>query len=264
MQNHILSGKTALVTGASSGMGADFARHLASYGCNVILVARREDRLRALQKEVAGRYAVAVDVVPLDLLAQDAPQVLYDRVKAAGHSVDVLINNAGLGIYGEFLDIPWEREKAMLELDIIAVVHMTKLFVKDMVGRDFGFVLQVASIGAFQPTPTYATYSAAKTFVLYFGEALKFELRNTKVKCCVLCPGVTRTEFFEVAGQKPNLYQRTVMMDSDKAVKIGLEAMLKGRASVVPGLLNAFLAWFTRLVPRQMSAATSSRLMTLK
>jgi hypothetical protein len=259
-----LHGRTALVTGASSGLGADFARHLAARGANLILVARRMELLEALKQELTQKHRVSVETIAMDLVAKDAPQQLYDQIKAAGKQVDILVNNAGLGLHGQFLDIPWERERNMLELDIITLVHMTKLFGRDMAERKFGYILQVASIGAYQPSPTYATYSAAKSFVLYFGEALAHELRASNVKVTVVSPGVTKTEFLDVAGQQPTLYQRMVMMDSPTVTRIGIEAMLKGKASVVPGIMNALTAFSTRLMPRSFAAALADRLMTIQ
>lgn len=256
-----LKGKTALVTGASSGLGVDFARHLAARGCNLILVARREDLLRNAQAEVSQTYGADVQIITMDLSAPEAPQSLYDQLKTACQPVDILINNAGYGLYGEFLDIPWEREKNMIDLDITTLLHLTKLFVKDMVARNFGYILQISSIGAYQPSPTYATYSAAKSFVLFFGEALNYELRKTNVRCSVLSPGVTRTEFLQVSGQKPTFYQRLLMMDSATVTRIGIDAMLRGRPSIVPGRLNAFMVWTNRLMPRRVSTAISYRLM---
>ncbi|NTU83005.1 MAG: SDR family oxidoreductase [Chloroflexales bacterium] len=257
----LLRGKTALVTGASSGLGVDFARDLASRGCNLILVARREDLLRQHADEIAARYAVKVEVVAMDLAAKDAPQRLYDQLKAAGRAVDVLVNNAGYGLYGSFTQLEWERERAMLEIDIVTLVHMTKLFVRDMVARNFGYVLQVASIGAYQPSPLYASYGAAKAFVLSFGEALSYELRRTNVRCTVISPGVTATEFLKVAGQQATLYQRMLMMDSPTVARIGIEAMLKGKPSVVPGFLNSVGAFLPRLLPRRAQAALAEATM---
>lgn len=257
----MLKGTTALVTGASSGLGVDFAKNLASRGTNLILVARREELLKSVQQEITTQYGVEVDIITLDLSTQDAPQQLYDQIKEAGKQVDVLVNNAGFGLYGEFINIDWERERNMLELDILTLVHMTKLFTKDMVAHNFGFVLQVASIGAYQPSPLYASYSAAKSFVLNFGEALNYELRNTNVKVSVISPGITATEFLKVSGQRPTLYQRMAMMQSPEVVQIAVEAMLKGKPSTVPGLMNAITAWSNRLMPRRMSAAISHRLM---
>lgn len=259
-----IHGRTALVTGASSGLGADFARDLAARGANLVLVARREELLRQLQQEIVAAHNVKVDTIALDLAAGDAPQRLYDQLQAAGVQIDILVNNAGLGLYGEFLDIPWEREHNMLELDIVTLVHMTKLFAHEMAKRRFGYVLQVASIGAFQPSPTYASYSAAKSFVLSFGEALAYEFRKHNVKVTVISPGVTKTEFLQVAGQEPSMYQRFAMMDSPTVTRQGIEAMLRGQTSVVPGLFNAVTAFSTRFMPRQLAAAIAHRTMTMK
>lgn len=256
-----LEGKTALVTGASSGLGADFATILAERGCSLVLVARREDRLQKLANDLRQRHGTRSHVIPLDLSQLDAAQDLYDRTRAMGLQVDVLINNAGFGVYGPFVDVPWERERQMLLLDIVALVHLTKLFVRDMVARDYGYVLQVASIGAYQPSPTYATYSAAKAFVLSFGEALNFELRRTKVRVSVLSPGVTETEFLDVAGQSRTLYQRLSMMKSRPVAEIGISAMLAGRPSKIAGVMNALTAWSFRFMPRRLQAAMASAAM---
>ncbi len=259
-----VKGKLALVTGASSGLGTDFARNLASRGCSLFLVARREDLLKALQQEIHSQYGVEAEYIALDLSKEDGPQALYDRVKTSGKAVDILINNAGFGLFGEFVGFPWEREREMLQLDIITLVHLTKLFVRDMVTRHYGYVLQAASIGAYQPSPTYASYSAAKSFVLYFSEAIKYELRNTGVSCTVISPGVTATEFLKVAGQQPTRYQRLMRMKSADVARIGIETMLRGRASVVPSILNSILAWANCLLPRQVAAALAYRTMTVK
>ena len=237
-----LHGKTALITGASSGLGADFARQLAARGCQLILVARRGEGLRELQAEISTRCEVSIECVAMDLLEADAPQRLYDQINGLGRTVDVLINNAGKGLFGEFTVVPWESLDQMLEFDVVAPTHLARLFVADMVKRGSGYVLFIASTGAFQPTPTYAAYSAAKGYVLSLGEALHYELRQTGVRCTVLCPGVTRTEFFSVAGQRTTPYQRMTMMESSTVARIGIEAMLRGRPYVVAGRLNALVA----------------------
>jgi short-subunit dehydrogenase len=151
----------------------------------------------------------------------------------------------------------------MLLLDVVALVHLTKLFVKDMVARNFGYVLQVSSIGAYQPSPTYASYSAAKSFVLSFGEALNYELRRTNVKVSVVSPGVTETEFLHVAGQKKSLYQRMSMMASRPVAEAGIRAMLRGKPSKVTGVMNAFTAWSLRFMPRRAQAAMASMAMQM-
>jgi uncharacterized protein len=263
MPGEMLRGKTALVTGASSGLGMEFARLLAERGCHLILVARREEALARLKQELEGRQGVRVFSIPMDLAAADAPRQLYDQVQAAGLQVDVLVNNAGLGLFGGFAEIPWEREKGMLDLDMLAVVHLTKLFAPDMVGRKFGYVLNIGSTGSFQPTPTYASYAAAKSFVLSYSEAVNYELRGTGVHCTALCPGITRTEFLQVSGQKITLYQRLTMMESARVVRVGLNAMLRGRSSVVAGWLNAFVAGLLAFIPRQWAAGLASLAMRL-
>ena len=257
----LLKGKTALVTGASSGLGVDFATILAERGCNLVLVARREERLRKLADELTQRHDVQAHVIAMNLAPLGAAPDLYNRIRALNLTVDVLINNAGFGVYGPFTEIPLEREQEMLLLDVVALVHLTKLYVRDMLARKFGYVLQVASIGAYQPSPTYATYSAAKSFVLSFGEALSYELRGTNVKMSVLSPGVTETEFLAVAGQRRTLYQRLSMMPSRPVAEIGIAAMLRGKPSKVAGLMNALTAWSLRFVPRRLQAAMASAAM---
>ena len=261
MDTHTLSNQTALVTGASGGLGADFARELAAKGADLILVARREEQLRVVAMEIEQKYSVQVQVIALDLSVADAPQMLYDRLQQAGIRVSVLVNNAGFGIYGNFAEVPWEREKAMLDLDIIALTHMTKLFVQDMVARKLGYILQVASIGAFQPSPSYATYSAAKAYVLSMGEAINYELRDSGVSVTVISPGVTATEFLKVSGQSPSRYQRMMMMDSPSVARIGIDHLLRRKSSVIPGFFNALAAFSTRLMPRRMQAAIANQLM---
>jgi uncharacterized protein len=256
-----LRGRHALVTGASSGLGADFARELAARGAAVTLAARREDRLRALQRELADRHGGAVEVAVVDLTAGGAAERLHRDTEAAGRPVDVLVNNAGYGLYGEFSKLDWERECNMLELNVIVPVHLTKLFLPAMLERGFGHVLNVASIGAYQPSPLYASYAAAKSFVLHFTEALSYELRGSGVHATALSPGVVATEFLQVAGQTPTRYQRRSRMDSPTVARIGVDAMLKGRPSVVAGRRNAAAAWSVRLLPRRTAAALAHRAM---
>ena len=259
-----LKNKWALVTGASSGLGADFARILASLGCHLILVARRGDRLETLKEELSADFGVSVKVIPMDLSLPKAPQQLYDQLKAEGMAVDVLINNAGFGICGEFLKIDWERTQQMLQLNMLTVAHLTWLFVRDMVSRDFGYILHMASNGAYQPTPVYAAYSASKSFVLSLSEALNYELRGTNVKCTALAPGTTVTEFHQVAGQKEgSFYYRLTKMDSMTVARKGIKALLAGRPSLVPGWTVALLAWSSRLAPRRWAIAMAAWLMHL-
>jgi uncharacterized protein len=261
MGDAILAGKTALVTGASSGLGVDFARELARRGSNLVLVARREERLKQLQGELQAAHRVKVMVVTLDLGDPQAPQVLFDHLKAQGTTIDVLVNNAGFGVFGMELEIPWDKTRQMLMLDIVALTHLTKLFARDMVQRKLGYILQVASIGAYQPSPTYAAYSAAKSYVRSFSQALNYELRGTGVSSTVISPGVTATEFLQVSGQRTTWYQRALMMTSADVAAIGIRAMLKRKYSVVPGFLNWLIASFTFVTPDPINAAMAYQVM---
>ncbi len=245
----------ALVTGASSGLGVDFAHLLSGEGYNIILVARREERLREVKADLEQKYDIRAEVISMDLAETEAPLDLYKEINKRGHRVEVLINNAGFGLYGRFSEIDREQELDMLKLDILTVTDLTKLFVRDMIERDSGYILQLSSVGAYQPTPTYATYSAAKSYVLSFGEALNYELRDTGVSCTVLSPGITKTEFLKVSGQSPSLYQRLAMMESRDVAHIGVKAMFKGKMSVIPGLFNKISIWSMKLLPDRLKAA---------
>lgn len=261
MPNESFRGKTALVTGASSGLGADFARQLAGQGCRLILVARRAEKLQALRIEIFKRHAVEVDTIAMDLSAPDSSQELFDQLKARSLTVDILINNAGYALFGEFIQTDPDRCRAMLELDVVTLTQLTRAFAADMAARRFGYILLVASTGAFQPTPTYAAYAAAKAYVLSLGEALHYELRPNNVGVTVLCPGVTRTEFFEVAGQEMTAFQRLTAMNSADVAAIGLRGLLRRRSCVVAGPLNAAVAAFAPLMPRQFMAGMAARMM---
>lgn len=252
-----LTGKRALITGASSGLGVDFARQLAAKKINLVLVARRRERMEDLASELREAHEIDVVVVPMDLGDSDAPEDLYDLLKARNLPVDILINNAGFGLYGQVLDLEWEKEQAMLQLNIFTLVHLSKLFARDMVAKGWGRILQVGSIGAFLPCPTYASYGASKAFVMSFGEAFNYELRGTGVSCSVLSPGVTETEFHAVSGQDYTPYQKMVLMQSADVVREGLETLFKGKPNVVPGLGNKLTIFSLRLVSRPVATVIS-------
>lgn len=264
MQSDALKGKWALVTGASSGLGAEFARELAALGCNLVLTARREDRLEQLRAELIDRFCVSVKTIPLDLFDPRAPQTLYDQIQQAGIAIDVLVNNAGFGLYGKFLEVDWQREGELLQINVLALSHLTRLFVPDMVRRKFGFVLNVASNGAYQATPLYAIYAASKSFVLHFSEALSYELRDTGVNCTALSPATVLTEFHQVAGKSvDSLYVRFTKMQGAAVARKGIQAMLQGKPSLVPGWKIALLAWTSQRAPRRLSTAITGWLMRL-
>lgn len=255
-----LSGRTALVTGASSGLGVDFARELACLGCHLVLVARRENLLKQVQAELQPR-GVKVSIVTLDLGTPEAPHALYDLLRLQGIEVDVLVNNAGFGLFGRDLEIPWDKTRQMLQLNMLTLTELSRLFAADMVRRGRGWILQVASTGAYQPTPTYAAYSATKAYVLSYGEALNYELRGSGVSCTVVSPGVTATEFLQVSGQKPTWYHRMTMMTAAEVARAGVRRMLARRGSAVIGFINWLAAFSVRFTPRPLAAAIGYQLM---
>lgn len=261
MTGSVIAGKTALVTGASSGLGVEFARELARLGCKLVIVARREELLKQVQQDINRQHGVDVVAVTLDLAQPDAPKALHDLLRQQQIEIEVLVNNAGFGLFGQDLDIPLARTTEMLQLDIVALTQLSKLFAKDMVKRGSGYLLQVASVAAFQPSPTYAAYGAAKAYVLSYGNALNFELRGSGVSCTVVSPGVTATEFLKVAGQKKNWFHNATMMTSEQVARAGIRAMLSRRYGIVTGWVNAASAFLTRFTPRPLLAWMTWRLM---
>ncbi len=251
----------ALVTGASSGLGVEFARQLAERGYDLVIVARREEKLRAVAETLRAAGGVRVETIVADLTIDSERARLALHVDALGAPLEVLVNNAGHGLFGRFDEIPWEKERQMLEVDIAAVVHLCKLFVPGMTARKRGYILNVASIGAYQPTPLYASYSAAKSFVRSFSEALNVELHGSGVSATVVSPGVTATEFLDVAKQRATPYQRLVMMKSLDVARAALKATFARRSSVVPGFVNALTALNARLLPSPVAARIAHLLM---
>ena len=243
-------GATVLVTGASSGIGEAFARNLANRGANLILTARSEDKLRQIAKELSEKHAIQIDVLPGDLSHPDTPQQLWAQVQSASLSVDVLINNAGVGKCGPFLDYDYRSYQDMLNLNIKALVGLTHLFLPEMLKKGDGGVINVASTAAFQPIPYLSTYSATKAFVLGFSESLWGEYRERGVTVLALCPGNTSTNFAEAANA--DVTRMTRAETPETVVEAGLKAFLKGRNYVIPGRrVNYLLANLSRLLPRR-------------
>ncbi len=239
----------------------DFADELATKGHNLVLVARRVEPMQALAVELKNRHGVQVKVIGMDLARADVGAELLAQLDADGIAVDTLINNAGYGVFGEFVEQPLKRTLDMLQLNMVTLTELTHVFGSTMARRGAGQIVLVASIGGYQATPTYAAYSASKAYVLLFGEALHEELRGRGVTVTVLSPGITATEFLKVSGQKATLYQRLVMMRSRPVVRIGLRALERGRASIVPGCLNAVTAWSNRFMPRSLQRKLAFHLM---
>jgi uncharacterized protein len=256
-----LRGKWAVVTGASSGLGREFAMQLAAKGMHIVAAARREERLEQLGRDIAGRFDTRVLPVPVDLSSEAGAQELHEAVTRERIEPFVLVNNAGFGLHGPFLSIPWDQERAMLDLDIVSLVSLTRRFGEDMVRRGEGHIVQVSSMAGYLAIPAYASYAAAKAFVLHHGIAIGKALRGTGVRVTVLSPGITATEFQQVAGQGLSLSQRIAIMQPDTVVRAGIRAMLRGRTSVVPGALNKLAIGIIRILPRGLAARIAGTVM---
>jgi short-subunit dehydrogenase len=256
-----LKGRTALVTGASSGLGVSFARQLAERGADLVITARRADRLETLASELRERHGVRVTVLPLDLSEPGAPARLVEQTERAGLAVDVLVNNAGGGIHQHFLDIAWERTARQIQLNVVSLTELTWRFARTMLERRRGWVLNVSSIGGYTPTPSYATYSAGKAFVRDFTEAIAYELRGTPVRVCCLCPGGTVTEFHQAAGHELPSSFRATFMSADRCAAIGLRALFGGRRNIVSGWVNKIGMFLLRLIPRRAAVRVAARTM---
>jgi short-subunit dehydrogenase len=237
------SRKSALITGASGGIGLDLARLFARDGYRVILVARSEAKLREHAAALGGDYVVA------DLTNPDAPAEIYSKTG----DVDVLVNNAGFGTYGPFADSDPAREIEMIQVNVAALTHLTRLFLPGMVRKRSGAIMNVASTAAFQPGPLMAVYYATKAYVLSFSEAIADELRHSGVTVTALCPGPTRTGFVDVAKMgESGLFKRLKPMTSAEVARIGYEGMRSGKRVVVTGVMNKLVAQSVRVSPRRV------------
>ena len=239
--------KVALVTGASAGLGVEFARQLSERGHRLVLAARRKDRLDELAKELGKARAVAIDLSKKD----SAARLLAD-LEANGETVDLLVNNAGFGLIGRFAELDAKRERQMIDLNVGTLTDLCRAVAPQMIARKRGGILNVASTAAFQPGPKMAIYFATKAFVLSLSEALHEELKPHGVKVSCLCPGPTRTEFGEVAGFGGNGMFDKVAMNAPEVVKAGLDGLEKNKAVVIPGLINKTVAVSGHFAPRSV------------
>jgi len=253
----------ALITGASMGLGAEFARVFAADGYDLVLTARSADRLATLQKEVENLHGIRAHVIVADLADPRAPIAIHDAARRANLEVDVLVNNAGFGMYGLFHQSDLQTELDMIQVNITALVHLSKLFARDMVARGRGRILNVASTAGFQPGPLQSVYYASKAFVLSFTEAIGNELRGTGVTATALCPGPTPTEFQKRANVGRVRGLRLMMRVSPEVVvRAGYEGMKRGKPVVVPGALNNIHVFLLRLTPRRAVTAVVRRVQT--
>ena len=239
--------KVALVTGASAGLGAEFARQLSERGYRLVLAARRKERIEELARELGKARAVAIDLSKKD----SAARLLAD-IEANGETVDLLVNNAGFGLIGRFAELDAKRERQMIDLNVGTLTDLCRAVAPQMITRKSGSILNVASTAAFQPGPKMAVYFATKAFVLSLTEALHEELKPHGVKVSCLCPGPTRTEFGEVAGFGGNGMFDRVAMDAPEVVTAGLDGLDNNKAVVIPGIINKAGALSGRFAPRSV------------
>ncbi|MDR6959422.1 short-subunit dehydrogenase [Pseudomonas brassicacearum] len=250
-----------LITGASSGFGEEFARQYAAQGKSLVLVARRLDKLEALSAQLRQRFAIEVMVEQVDLSSIPAVIKLHKRLSERNIVVDVLINNAGHGLQGPFLDQPLDHSQAMIDLDIASLTAMTYLFATDMRARKRGHILMVASLLSFQGVKNFAVYSAAKAYVLRFSDALHRELKRDGVVVTALCPGMSDTGFAQSARQNLTPALKMVMMQPQPVVRAGIRALQAGRISVVPGFGNKAMTVLTWATPRWFHQGLMARIM---
>ncbi len=248
-----MKNQTALITGASGGIGYEFAKLLAQDCSMLLLVARNRDRLAEVKKELETAAPVSVLIIEKDLSKSGAAEEIYGELKSKNISPDILINNAGFGDHGAFSETDWPKEEKMIAVNITALTRMTKLFVQGMVERRSGRIVNVASTAAFQPGPFMAVYYASKAYVLSFSEAVANELKGTGVTVTALCPGPTDTGFATAARmERTNLFTLTKPASAAAVARYGYEAMQKGRTVAVHGVLNKILAFSVRTAPRKM------------
>ncbi len=254
--------KTALITGASSGIGKELARIHASKGGNLILVARRTEALDALKTELESKYNVQVSTFTQDLTQVHAAKKVYDFVNHSGLEVDYLMNNAGFGGHGEFVDRPLDKDLEMIQLNVTALVELSHLFLQDMKERGHGKILNTASTAGFLPGPLQATYFATKAFVISFTEGISYELRNSGITATALCPGPVKTEFEHVAGLEGG-----TMFDKGasafKTAKSGYDAMMKGKVIQISEFSFAFLIKMVPFTPLKVLSAVIEKMQTV-
>ncbi|QBD77654.1 SDR family oxidoreductase [Ktedonosporobacter rubrisoli] len=245
------TGKMALITGASSGIGEAFAHALASRGMHLILVARTEARLHELAQELTHAYGVRAEVIPADLSQEYATSTIVHEVQSRGLVVDMLVNNAGFGSYGHFTDVDLQRHHTQVMVNVTSVVDLTRAFLPGMAARGDGAIINIASISAFASIPYMAVYPASKSFVLSFSETLAAEYRDEGVRVMALCPGEVKTNFTNVSG---NPSAPGPSMTTDEVVAFALKNLERGRSFVIPGAFNNMMSIVWRLLPRRFFA----------
>lgn len=241
--------KIALITGATSGIGLALAKEFAKNGSDLIIVSRNLENLKNTAKNLKNGYNIKVKIIQQDLAENNASQKVYDEIKKDNLKIEYLINNAGVGTWGKYSEIPWEKENNLLNLNIIALSHLTKLFLPELLKQKHGKILNVASMAAFQPGPLMASYFASKAYVLYLSEAIAEEIKNTEITISTLCPAATKTNFTKEANM-PKTVLFSGKLDSPESIaKLAYKKMLKGKRIIVPNWQNKLLILINKLSP---------------
>jgi uncharacterized protein len=241
--------KYAVITGASSGIGKEFAKLFASEGYHLVLVARRTEAMQELAGVLETRYGTKSDVIAMDLSVPGAGRDLHEKVSALPHGVDVLVNNAGFGLYGEFLELPLEKQEQMMRLNMETLTTLSYLFGNEFVKQGSGYIINLASVVGFAPGPLMALYFATKNYVVALSEALHEEWKHAGVGVTALCPGTTRTEFFDIAGVDEKSNVKKIGMAADKVALIGFLAMKAHKRVIIPGIMNWVAVQFISFMP---------------
>ena len=254
--------RTALVTGGSSGIGEAFAELLASEGFDLVITARREERLAALADRIRRQHGVRAEVIVADLSEPDAPARLCAEVERRGLIVDLLVNNAGYGVPGTFIASPWERQAALLQVMVVALAELTHRLLPSMVDRGYGRIINVASLAALVPAPAgHTLYAACKSFVVKFSESLAGEVTRSGVHVTALCPGFTKSEFHDVTGTRATVRELPswLWMNAEDVAREGFDAVMAGTPAFVTGRVNRIIATLARYTPQPLLVAVGRR-----
>jgi short-subunit dehydrogenase len=253
-----------LITGASSGIGYELAHIFAREKYNLVLIARSQDKLLELKRELEKTYAITVFILVVDLTQLDAADQIFIQVENLKITIDILVNNAGFGLFGEFITTDWQREEEMIRVNIISLTRLTKLFVPQMKQNKKGKILNIASTAAFFPGPLMAVYYATKAYVLSFSQALQSELEGTGVTVTTLCPGPTVSHFQKTAVAEGVRTFAGKLPTAQEVAEVGFAALMKGKSVAIQGVKNKLLIWFSRFLPRKVIAAQVKKIQQIR
>jgi len=252
--------ETVLITGASSGLGMELAKLFAADGSDLVLVARREERLIELADELKSEHGIEVHVLPKDLSKKTAPKEIFNHLNKEKIEIDVVVNNAGFGNKGHIADLDTDLQLDMIQVNLVALTHLTRLFITGIIERGYGGILNVGSLAGFQPGPNLAVYYATKAYVLSFTEALAEEISNPNIKISCLAPGPVKTEFGEKSDLEDSLLFKMSLMEMAPVVKAGYEGFRKGQTIIIPGLKQQIVPFLNRFTPRLLVRKIAKKL----